>query len=81
MVIKEFLKTREDGVNLYKSYSDQNMMLRKVGTDEVYASAVDIDGAPYQYEETSTPVPVREPSAWELARRAAEKSTPEASTI
>ena len=70
MVIKEFFKTREDGVNLHKSYSDQNLMIRKVGTNEIYASAVDIEGAPYQYEETDTPIPVREPSTYVRKRKA-----------
>lgn len=60
MVIKEFHKTREDGVNLYKSYSDQNMMIRKIGTNEVYVSAVDIEGVPFEYEETDKPIPKRE---------------------
>lgn len=64
MVIKEFYKTREDGVNLYKTESDNGVMIRKVGTNEVYASAIDIEGAPYQYEETDTPIPVRKPSTW-----------------
>lgn len=52
MVIKEFYKTREDGVRLYKSYSDQNFYIRKVGTDEVYSEAIDIETALYVYEET-----------------------------
>lgn len=59
MVIKEFLKTREDGVNLYKTVSDQNLMIKKVGTNELYSSAIDIEGAPFEYEETTTPIPKR----------------------
>jgi hypothetical protein len=27
-------------------------MIRKVGTDEEYSEAIDIDGAGYEYEET-----------------------------
>ena len=59
MVIKNFFKTREDGVNLYKTESDQNLIIRKVGTNELYASAIDIEGAPFEYEETDTPISKR----------------------
>lgn len=56
MVIREFYRTRKDGVNLYISYSDKGLQLRKVGTDEIYDDAVDVEGAPYTYEETETPI-------------------------
>ena len=39
-------------MKLYRTYSDENKYIRKVGTDEVYSEAVDIEGASYQYEET-----------------------------
>jgi hypothetical protein len=52
MIVKEFYKTREDGVNLYLTYSDNGFMIKKVGTDEVYDEAVDIESAPYTYVET-----------------------------
>ena len=52
MVIKEFYRTRTDGVNLYKSYSDKGETIRKVGTDEVYKEVIDVENAPYTYEET-----------------------------
>lgn len=52
MIIKEFFKTRQDGVNLYRTYSDKGLQIRKVGTDEVYDEAIDIENAPYTYEET-----------------------------
>lgn len=52
MVIREFYRTRKDGVNLYKHYSDQDLKIRKVGTDEIYDEAIDIESAPYTYEET-----------------------------
>lgn len=56
MVIREFYRTRKDGVNLYISYSDKGLQLRKVGTDEIYDDAVDVEGVPYTYEETETPI-------------------------
>lgn len=52
-IIKEFYKTREDGVNLYKTYSDENYMIHKIGTEEIYEEAIDVENAPYEYEETT----------------------------
>ena len=52
MVVKEFYTTREDGVNLYRTYSDQNLYIRQVETGVEYVEAVDIENAPYTYEET-----------------------------
>lgn len=49
---KEFYKVREDGVLLYRTYSDENRAICKVGTDEVYDEAIDVEGAPYIYIET-----------------------------
>lgn len=56
MIKKEFYTTREDGVNLYRTYSDANFYIRKVGTDEVYSDAADIETANYEYEETDTQI-------------------------
>lgn len=56
MIQKDFYKTREDGVNLYRTYSGANMMIRKDGTDEMYSEAVDIESAEYTYTETSIPI-------------------------
>ena len=56
MIIKEFYKTRNDGVNLYRSYSDQNFQIHKIGTDEIYDEAIDLENAPYTYEETDIKV-------------------------
>lgn len=53
MIKKEFYRTREDGVNLYRTYSDEGYYIRKVGTDEVYNEAIDIEDASYTYEETT----------------------------
>lgn len=56
MIIKEFYKTRGDGVNLYRTYSDANVKIHKVGTDEVYDEAIDVETAPWTYEETELPI-------------------------
>ena len=52
MIIKEYYRTREDGVNLFRTYSDANLKIQKVGTDEVYDEAIDVQNAPYEYVET-----------------------------
>lgn len=52
-IVKEFYRTREDGINLYRTYSDENYMIRKVGTEEIYEEAIDVENAPYEYEETT----------------------------
>lgn len=51
---KEFYKTRKDGVNLYITYSNIRKVIRKVGTDEQYDTAIDVESANYEYEETDT---------------------------
>ena len=56
MIIKEYYATREDGVNLFRTYSDEGFKIRKVGTDEIYDEAIDVEGAPFTYEETDIPV-------------------------
>lgn len=52
MIIKEFFKTREDGVNLYRHYSDKGVMLRQIETGILYSEPIDIEEAPFTYEET-----------------------------
>lgn len=52
MIVKEFFQTREDGVNLFRTYSDANKYIQKVGTTEIYSEAIDIEGATYEYVET-----------------------------
>jgi hypothetical protein len=53
MIAREYYKTRKDGVSLYRTYSTEGFMIRKVGSDEVYCEAVDVENAPFTYEETS----------------------------
>ena len=52
MVKKEFYRTREDGVNLYKSYSDAGFYIKQVETGVEYEEAIDVENAPYTYVET-----------------------------
>lgn len=60
MIRREFYRTRKDGVKLYKTYSDEGYFIRKVGTEEVYEEAIDIEDAPYTYEETTDKIEVVE---------------------
>lgn len=52
MIIKEYYGTRDDGVRLFRSYSDQGVLIRKLGTYKTYSEAIDVDGSRYRYVET-----------------------------
>ena len=52
MIITEFYATIKDGVNLYKTYSDKNVYIKKQGIDEEYDAAIDVENTNYTYEET-----------------------------
>lgn len=54
MIMTEFYKTREDGVALYRTYSDAGMMIRQE-TGNLYDEAVDIENQ-HTYTETDMPV-------------------------
>lgn len=56
MIVTEFYQTRNDGVNLYRTYSDENKYIKKVDTNEMYSEAIDIENAPYVYEETDVEI-------------------------
>lgn len=51
-IVKEFYKTREDGVKLYRTYSDNGYMIKKINTEEIYEEAIDVENSSYEYEET-----------------------------
>ncbi len=55
-IITGFFKKRKDGVTLNRTYSDGGVKINKVGTEEVYNEAVDVEGAPFTYEETDQPI-------------------------
>ena len=56
MIVKEYYATSKDGVDLHKTYSDKGLYIQKVGTNEVYDIAIDIENAPYTYVETDKPI-------------------------
>lgn len=55
-IITEYYKTREDGVVLNRTYSDQNMMIERDGIR--YSEAIDPAELNRQYIETDEPIEV-----------------------
>ena len=51
MIIQEQI-----GNDLVKTYSDKGMMIRKIGTDELYFEAIDPKKFNREYEETDIPI-------------------------
>lgn len=56
MIQTEFYMERKDGVKLYRTYSDRNMMIQKDGTEEIYSEAIDVENSGYTYTETDIPI-------------------------
>lgn len=56
MIVREFFMQREDGVKLFRTYSDLNMMIKQHPTEILYNEAIDVETAPYYYEETDIPI-------------------------
>ena len=52
MIVKEFYETRFDGVNLYKTYSDEGFYIKQIETGNIYSEAIDVESAIFTYEET-----------------------------
>lgn len=57
-IVKEFYKTRTDGVNLYRTYSDEQYKIRQIETGNIYDDAIDVENAPFTYEETDEKIEV-----------------------
>ena len=49
MIVQEII---EGNTTLVKTYSDKGVMIRKIGTDELYSEAIDPQKFNRQYEET-----------------------------
>ena len=60
MIVREYYATREDGVLLYRTYSDTNHKIMQKPTMVVYDEAIDVEGAPYEYEETDIKIKVED---------------------
>jgi hypothetical protein len=52
MIVKEYNSTREDGVRLFRTYSDKNVYIVQNETGAEYMEAIDVENAPYTYSET-----------------------------
>jgi hypothetical protein len=52
MIVKEFFEQRLDGVNLYKTYSNEGYFIQKINTTEFYTESIDIEGSIFEYIET-----------------------------
>lgn len=57
MIVKEIYGVHPNGENLVKTYSDKNEYIKKVGTNEVYTEAIDLESKGYTYEETGEKIP------------------------
>lgn len=53
MIKREYYMTRKDGVNLYRTYSDENKYILQVETGIEYSEAIDVENAPFTYVETT----------------------------
>ena len=56
MIVREFYATRNDGVNLFRTYSDEGFYILQNETQIEYSEAIDVEGAPYTYMETNEPI-------------------------
>lgn len=61
MIRTDFFRQREDGVNLYRTYSNADMMILQTDTGELYEEAIDVEGSAHAYEETNTPIDIGDP--------------------
>lgn len=69
-IVREFYRTRNDGINLYKTYSDEGYKIHKLNTEEIYDEAIDVENAPYEYEETTEKIETEEISEVEQKAKA-----------
>ena len=60
MIRRVFYLTREDNVNLYRTYSDEGFKIKQKQTGIIYDEAIDVENAPYTYTETDEKVEVYE---------------------
>ena len=67
MIVKEEYRTREDGVRLYRTYSDIGNYIRQVETNIIYAEAIDVEDALFTYEETEDKIEIEQVEATQYA--------------
>lgn len=59
MIVKEFYRTRNDGVNLYRTYSNEGYIILQNETGIEYNEAIDVENALYTYSETNKKIEER----------------------
>lgn len=60
MIKRDFYMTRNDGVNLYRTYSDENYRILQKETSYIFDEAIDVENANYTYVETQEKVEIEE---------------------
>ncbi|WP_407384979.1 hypothetical protein [Ruminococcus sp.] len=61
MIKKDFYQEREDGVKLYRAYSDRSMKIQQDGSGEIYDEAIDVENSGNAYTETDVPIEDQQP--------------------
>lgn len=60
MIQKQFYRTRKDGVNLYITFSDEGLLIKKKSINNenntTYRNAVDVESSSFEYIETDEPI-------------------------
>lgn len=56
MIVKEYYRTRTDGIKLFRTYSDEGKMIIQNETGLEYTEAIDIENAPYTYSESENEI-------------------------
>ena len=59
-----------DGINLYKTYSNEGYIIHKLNTEEYYSEAIDVENTPFEYEETEEKIETEEISEVEQKAQA-----------
>ena len=59
MIITEFIRTRTDGVALYKVYSDEKVYIKNQLTGAIDTMIIDIENNLKNYVETTLKIPVK----------------------
>jgi hypothetical protein len=60
MIRQVFFKTREDRIDLYRTYSDSNKYILQLETGIEYSEAIDVYPVKYTYVETDKEIPTEE---------------------
>lgn len=56
MIVVEKIVNELDGKELKRTYSDKDVYIKKVGTDEIYMEAIDLLNSTFEYEETDVEI-------------------------